>query len=144
MPVRYGNGTNSPRKKSTDAIADTVDVGSTNSTGRLLIYEGTQPDTPQDAATGSTLLATINFASPAFTSADSNAAVALSGGAISGTASASGTAQWFRVIDRDNVALIDGSVGESGEDMNFDETAFVSGGTVTISSLTIATPMSDE
>jgi len=143
MSLRLGNGTNSPRKKSTDAIVDAVDAGSTNSTGRLLIYTGSQPATPQTTATG-TLLATINFAATAFSAADSNASAGLAGGAISATATASGTAGYFRVTDKDNVAIFDGSVGESGEDLNFDESSFVEGGTVTVSSFALSTPMSDE
>jgi hypothetical protein len=143
MAFRLGNGTNSPRKKSTDAIVDSVDVGSTNANGKLLIYTGSQPATPQTTASGS-LLATLDFADPAFGAADSNASAGLAGGAISATAAASGTAGWFRVVDKDEVALFDGSVGESSADLVFDETGFVSGGTVTISSFAISTAMSDE
>lgn len=141
MAFRLGNGTNSPRKKSNDAIVDSVDVGTTNANGKLLIYTGGQPATPETTASG-TLLATLDFAATAFAASDANASAGLAGGAISTTASASGTAGWFRVVDKDAVAIFDGSVGTSGQDLNFDVADFVSGGTVTISSLTVSTPMS--
>lgn len=141
MAFRLGLGTNSPRKKSTDAIVDSVDVGSTNPTGRLLIYSGTQPATPETTATG-TLLVTINFATVAFTAADSTATAGLFGGtAISATVTTSGTAGYFRVTDRDNIALFDGSISTTGADMNFDNVTFVSGGTATVNTLTIQSPM---
>lgn len=141
MAFRLGIGTNSPRKKSTDAITGCVNTGSTNTTGRLLIYSGTQPATPETTATG-TLLVTINFATTAFAAADSTATAALFGGtAISATVSASGTAGWFRVTDRDNIALFDGSISTTGADMNFDNITFVSGGTATVNTLTIQSPM---
>lgn len=142
MAFRLGDTTgNSVRNKATDAIVDTIDVGTTNPSGRCLIYTGTQPTNgPADAATG-TLLVTIPFATTAFTSSSGGSAGLTGGTAISGTVAASGTAGWFRVTDRDNKALFDGSIGTSGQDMNFDNVAFVAGGTATINSMTISTPM---
>lgn len=143
MAFRLGAATgNNARLKSNDALVDCVDVGSTNSTGRLLIYEGTQPATPQTAATGSTLLVTINFASTAFTASDATGAAGLTGGtAITATVATSGTAGWFRVTDKDNLAIFDGSIGTSGADMNFDNVGFVAGGTARVNTLTVQTPM---
>lgn len=123
-----------------DAIVDLIDVGSTNTTGRILIYTGSQPADPQTSATG-TLLATINFNNPAFGNASSGAAAMVTSTAVSATVGTSGTAGWFRVTNRNNVAIFDGSISTSGADMNFDNTAFVSGGTVTINSMTITVPM---
>lgn len=143
MSFRLGNGTNSPRKKSNDAIVDSVDVGTTNPNGQMQIYTGGQPATPQTTATG-TLLGTLDFASTAFTASDANASAGLNGGGISAEASASGTAGWFRVLDRDGIAIFDGSIDTSGADLNFDVVDFVSGGTITLTSLTVSTPMSDE
>jgi hypothetical protein len=141
MAFRLGNGSNSARKRACDAIVDSVDLGSTNSTGKLLIYTGSQPATPETTASG-TLLVSINFAATAFGSADSTATAGLAGGtAISATVTASGTAGWFRVVDKDEVAILDGAISTSGADLNFDNVNFVSGGTATINTLTIQAPM---
>lgn len=142
MPFRLGAAAgNNVRAKSTDAITGAINFGTTNTTGRLLIYQGTQPVDPQTAPGASTLLVTINFANPAFASADSTGTAGLAGGAISATVSTSGTAQWFRVTDRNNNAVFDGSIGTSGQDMNFDNVNFVQGGTATVNTMTIQTPM---
>jgi len=141
MAFRLGNGSNSARKACTDALVDAVDVGSTNSSGQLKIYTGTQPATPETSATG-TLLVTIPFANPAFGAADANASAGLAGGtAISATVAATGTAGWFRVVDRGNVAIMDGTVGTSDTDMIFDNVSFVTGGVATVNSFNVSTPM---
>jgi hypothetical protein len=66
------------RKLATNAIVGAVDSGSTNSTGALLIYSGSQPATPESTATG-TLLVAIPFESPAFNLSDSTACAGLAG-----------------------------------------------------------------
>jgi hypothetical protein len=125
-----------------NAIVGQVDAGTTNTTGRLLIYTGSQPATPATTATG-TLLVTINFNNPSFGSASAGAASMVTSPAVSATVAASGTAGWFRITDRNNNAIFDGSITATGGggDMTFDNTAFVSGGTATISSITITVPM---
>lgn len=141
MAFRIGDASgNSVRNKSTDAVVDAVDVGTTNSTGRVMIYTGSQPATPETAASG-TLLVTINFGNPAFTSASAGTAGLANGTAIAGTVANTGTAGWYRVIDRDNRPIFDGSVGTSGQDMNFDNVSFVAGGTATITTMSISSPM---
>lgn len=123
-----------------DALVDSLDVGSTNSTGRILIYTGSQPADPQTTATG-TLLVTINFNNPAFGASSSGTATMVTSPAVSATVGTSGTAGWFRVTNRNNAAVFDGNISTSGADMNFDNTAFVSGGTATINSMSITVPM---
>lgn len=142
MAFRLGNdASNNPRLKSNDAFVDCVDVGTTNTAARILIYPGTQPTTPQ-TSTAETALVTIPFANPAFTASDANGSAGLSGGlAISATVTVAGTAAWFRVTDRNNVAIFDGSISTSGADMNFANTSFVVGGTAKINTMTISTPM---
>jgi hypothetical protein len=135
------NTTNNARAKATNAVVQAIDAGTGNAAGQVLIYTGSQPASPETTATG-TLLATIPFANPAFASADATGLSGLAGGtAISATIAATGTAGWFRVVDRDSHPIFDGAISTSGSDMNFDSTSFVSGGTVTISSMTYQTPM---
>lgn len=142
MAFRLGNSVNnSARRKSNDATVDTVDFGTTNSSGRILFYTGTQPATPETTATG-TLLATVPFAVQAFSDTDSNGTATLFANTpISATIAANGTAGWFRVIDRNSNPIMDGNVGTTGTDMIFDNVAFTIGGTLVINAFTITTPM---
>jgi hypothetical protein len=63
---------------------------------------------------------------------------------------ASGTAAWFRIHDVSEGPTgasatkkrIDGTVGTSGADLNFNTVTFVAGGTAAISSFTITLPAS--
>jgi hypothetical protein len=144
MAFRLGKSTNNNvRAKSTDAVVDAIDAG--GSAGRIEIRTGSQPATPETAATG-TLLVSIPFARPAFSNSDVDGTAILAGGAISATVTSSGTAGWFRVLDSANNSLFDGSIAQSPDagnagDMDFDNINFVTGGTATINSMSIQTPM---
>ncbi len=128
----------SARNGAANAIVDLLDVGTTNASGRLLIYQGTQPASPQAAPTGSTLLVTIPLANPAFGNASTGTAAI--GAPVSATVTASGTAQWGRFVDRDGNAIFDVSIGTSGSDINFDNATFVSGGTAALSTFSVTQP----
>jgi hypothetical protein len=53
-------------------------------------------------------------------------------------ADATGTATWFRIVKSDGTTFVmDGSVGVSGADLNFNSVAFTVGGSVAVSSFTI-------
>lgn len=122
-------------------LVTTSDVGgTTNPTGRILIYTGSQPATPATTATG-TLLVTVPFNNPAFGSPSAGVATMITSPPVSATVVTSGTAGWFRVIDRSGAAVFDGSISTSGADMNFDNNVFVAGGIVTINSISITVPM---
>lgn len=129
---------NAAAKAACDAIVDLIDAGT--GAGYVLIYPGTQPANP-DAATGETKLVTITLNDAAFGAAadgtPGGVATADVDPALSGTASASGTAAWFRVFDSDDTPIIDGDVGTSGSDMNINNTAISSGQTVSITSWTV-------
>ena len=63
---------------------------------------------------------------------------ATANGITPGTAAASGTAAWFRVLQSDGVtAVFDGSVGTSAANLNLSATAITAGQAVSISSFTI-------
>src|SRR4051812_43088805 len=98
-------------------LVTTIDQGTTNPTGRILIYTGAQPATPQTGATG-TLLVTINFNIPSFGESSSGTATMVTSTSVSATVTNSGMAGWFRVVDRNGDAVFDGSCGTSGADMN--------------------------
>lgn len=84
----------------------------------IRIYSGSKPATPETTATG-TLLATVTI----------SGSFSASGGSITAadpasvTPAASGTAGYFRVLTSGATAILDGTVGTSGADMNLSSTA---------------------
>lgn len=128
-----------------DAVVDAIDTGTTDAAGALIIYDGSEPDDVEVAIAGQTILAQLDMSNPAFT-----AATPTSGGtnstatanAISDdtSADATGTAAFWRIENRDNVAVLQGTCGTSGQDINFNTLAIQSGATVQVTSLTITMP----
>jgi hypothetical protein len=127
---------NLARSAAADAVVDLIDAGA--SAGTLLIRTGSAPTNTTDADSG-TLLATLTFADPAFGAASNGVATA---NAITGDASidATGTAGHFRIRDSDAECHMQGTVGTSGADINFNSVSFVSGGSADITSLTVTVP----
>jgi hypothetical protein len=103
--------------------------------GTLKIYQGTQP--ALDAAiTGATLLATLTFGATAFGASSGGTATA--NAITSGTAAATGTAQFFALVKSDGTTVVaTGTCGTTGADLNLSTTSIVSGATVSCSSFTI-------
>lgn len=128
------------RNEAGDAIVDLIDAGSSNPNGYMEIRTGSKPSSPQVAATG-TLLATNAFSNPAFGNFTNGSSIA-NVIADDTNVSATGTAGWFRIYDRDGNAVIDGdiSVTGGGGDITFDNINFIAGGTVTITNLTATMP----
>ena len=79
--------------------------------GKLRVYTGSQPASGDDAPTG-TLLGEITLPSPAFSAAASGAAAKT--GTWSGTAIATGTAGWFRMLNSALTRSKDGAVTATG------------------------------
>jgi hypothetical protein len=127
------------RNAACDAIVDLIDGGA--GAGTVKIYTGTQPAGPGTAVGAQVLLGTLTCSDPAFGAASSGVATA---SAITSdtSADATGTAAWFRVLDSNAVAIIDGSVGTSSADMILDSVSIVAGGTISITSWTITMPAS--
>lgn len=125
------------RNASTNAVVGLVDAGA--GAGTIKIYSGAQPANADTPASG-TLLATVTLADPAFAASSSGTATGADPAAV--TASATGTAGWFRVTDSAGAAVFDGSVTASGSggDMQLSSTSLTSGGSVDITSLSYATP----
>ena len=121
------------RNAALDALAPLVN------SGYLRIYSGSQPATPETAASG-VLLAELRFNATAFGAA---AAGVLTANAITGdsSADATGTAGYYRVLASDGTtALWDGSVNTSGADLNLNSVAIQSGAAVSSSALTYTLP----
>lgn len=124
-----------------DAIVDLVDAGA--GAGKLRIYSGTQATDPDTAIGAQTLLAELTFSDPAFGAcADANPGGRATASSITAdsSADATGTATWFRVVDSNNVARFDGSVGTSSADLILNTTSIVSGANVAVSSYTFTVP----
>ena len=122
------------RNNQLDEITGLVDAGS--GAGKVRIYSGSVPANVGTALGAQVLLAELVLTDP---SAAAAAAGVLTFSAIADdtSADATGTAAFFRILDSDNNAVIQGTVGTSGADINFDSVSFVAGGLVEITSLTI-------
>jgi len=126
--------------------------------GVLRIYSGTQPDSPDDAVSG-TLLLEISESAGAFVAGAFDNGLEFgdsASGAISKSASetwqdtgiAAGTAGWFRFVGNASdsgaasttLPRIDGSVGTSGADLNMSSTTITVGATYTIDTFTLTLP----
>jgi hypothetical protein len=110
--------------------------------GKIHLYDGSQvadPDTAKGAVNDYDSATVITLPTPAGT--DSNGAITL-GTVVDGVCSYTGTPTWFRLYKSDGVtALIDGTVGVSGCDLNFAAgVSFISGGTIHIASGAITIP----
>lgn len=106
--------------------------------GLLRIYDSTGTGRPATGAAVTTqvLLAELTFTDP---SAPAASAGVLTMSAITqdSSANATGTATWFRIVDSNNVVVMDGNVGTSGSDLNLVTTSIVATQPVQITSFTI-------
>jgi len=133
------------------------------SKGAIYVYTGSQPASGDSAPTG-TLLGISTVGAAAWTAVSSNTNgltfAAAAAGVLSKTGAetwqfvgiADGTAGWFRFVTgvtlADDLALdaaeehprIDGRISTSGAELNLSSTNIVTGGTVTIDSMTITWP----
>ena len=125
-----------------DAIVDLIDVGAGDGVLRIYQSTGTPPD--PDAVTGlGTLLAELTMNATAFGAAsdDGTKATATANAITADTsANASGTADYFRISDVAGTVILQGSVSATGAggDLQLTPSAVItSGGTVSISALTV-------
>lgn len=107
----------------------------------LLIYNGTQPASPDTAITSQTLLATLTCNSTFAPAASAGVLTlnAITNGTGTAGAGAGTAATFFRITTSGGTALIDGTCGvTSGFDMNFVGSATIATGqTVSDSSFTL-------
>jgi hypothetical protein len=94
----------------TAANAQAAALAALAAAGKLVIYSGQQPATPETALGASVALATFQLGSPAFSGPINGVLTLVT--PTPAAISANGTAQWFRVYAADGVtALFDGSIG---------------------------------
>ena len=125
----------------TNAVASAMAdiIGAALNSGTIKIYTGTIPVDADTALGAQVLLATLTFAADAFPGASNGV---LTAGAIVSDSSidATGTAAWARIATSGATTNLDVTVGTSGEDINFNTVAFVSGASCAITSMTITMP----
>lgn len=124
-----------PKQTNTAANAAADAVCALANSGKLRIYDGTQPATADTAVSTQNLLAELTLNATAFGAAV--AGVATAGTITSATAAASGTASWFRVTKSDGTTvLFDGTVGTGTNDLVIDTTTIATGVTVAVTAFT--------
>lgn len=127
-----------PRNAACDAVVDLADAGG-GTNAHLRIYDGTRPSSANDAVSTQTLLVELDLNNPAFGSASSGVAT-LQATPISENALASGTATWFRIVDTDGDAVLDGDVDTSSAELIVNTTATTSGVSFEVTAGTITMP----
>jgi len=104
--------------------------------GKLRIYDQTQPTDSDTALGAQVLLADLALGSTAFAAASSGSKSANSITQDS-SADATGTAAWGSLLNSSNVRKLDYSVGTSGANLNLNSVGISSGAAVSVSSFTI-------
>lgn len=134
MPTRISTPA---RNQIATAVAALVDAGA--AAGKVRVYTGAQPARPSVAATG-TLLVTFTLNDPAFAAAATGAVLLDVDPAITATAVATGTAGWFRLLDSDDNAIMDGEVGVVSAQMILNTTSIAVGELIQLVSASISAP----
>lgn len=128
--------TNAAASAAADAVVDRIDAGGA---GTIKIYSGTIPTDADTAIGAQVLLATLTFSATAFGAASNGVATA-SAITDDSAADATNTAAWARFASGAGTTQMDVTVGTAGDDINFNTVAFVTGATVSITSLTYTQP----
>jgi len=105
----------------------------------LKIYDGTQPAGPSVSIGAQTLLGTLTC-NATFAPGASAGVLTLNSITQDSAADATSTATWFRMTTSGGTALIDGTVGTSGADLNLNTTSIVTGGPIAVTSFTFSLP----
>lgn len=125
--------TTNARNAACDAIVDLVDAGA--GAGTLEIKSAAS------TVAGTSEVATVTFADPAFGAAATGVA-SLASAMTDDTNATGGTASDYTVFDSNNVAVWQGAVATSGSDLNLSSTTIGAGDTVSISTFTLTVPAS--
>lgn len=104
--------------------------------GLLRIYSGTAPANVAAALSGNTLLAELTC-NATFAPSASNGTLTLNSITQDSSADATGTASFFRLLTSGGTAIVQGTVGTSGADLNLNSVAISSGAAVSVTSFTI-------
>jgi hypothetical protein len=120
-------------------LGSTGMVAHIGTSAQLKLYNGTQPTNPDTALSGNTLLCTLTCNATQFGTVSGGVLTASAITSSTGAAGASTgtTATFYRLFKSDGTtACVDGTVGSSGCDLNFDNPNIATGQAVAVSSLT--------
>lgn len=106
------------------------------SSGLLRIYDGSVPANVGTSLGAQVLLAELALSST-FAAGASGGVLTASSITSDSNANATGTATFFRLVTSGGTAVVQGTVGTSGADLNLSTTSIASGATVSVSSFTI-------
>lgn len=129
-----------------NSIVAQADIGTTNPTAKFVIYKGTMPANVEAALGGALPLVEMPMATPAFKPAVDNTvdgfADAVANPVAEVAATGDGTATFYRLFNRDNVAIWQGTVTEPnlGGDMELSSLTVIAGINVVVQSFTIRMP----
>ncbi len=128
----------SARNAAANAAVDLLNAGPAAAT--IQIRTGSQPATPNDAATG-TLLATVTLIDPAAPTAVAGVKTITDPASVNGVAA--GTAGWFRALDSAGAAVFDGAVTASGGigELQLSSVSISVGVAVDLGALTVTVPV---
>lgn len=130
--------TNAVSQSILTALKTAIDAGTA---AVIEIYGDTQPTDADTAVGAQTKLATLTMSATAFGAvSDDTPGAIMTAAAITGDSSAddTDTATWFRMLTQaGGTTIMDGSVGTSGADLNFNTVSFSAGSQIDITALTI-------
>lgn len=129
-----------PRNAVLNTIISLIDNGSVLDTGYIQIRTGPRPASVDSAATG-VLLITANLSNPSFQPVANGQSLAY---VITPTSVvlSDGTAAWFRLYNRDNLAILDGDISdaEGDGDLKFNTVEFSQEGKIAIATFRLSAP----
>lgn len=129
---------NAARVAAIAATTGLIDAGA--GAGKIRVYTASKPAGPDTAISGQTLLAEFTCQDPAFTAGATGVQNLDVTPAMTTTGLAAGTATWARVLDSNNVAVVDLTVGTSGSDINLNTTTVSVGLNLEITSGSLTQP----
>lgn len=120
--------------------AQAAELGALLNGGTLKLYNGSRPASANTALSGQTLLATFNFANPAFGSPSGG--VVTANAIADATPAANGTATWARLESSVPGTVVDASVSVTGGggDVQISSTTIDTGVDISVTSVTITQP----
>lgn len=129
-----------------DMLGDVKSAIDAGTAAVINIYSGSVPTDADTALGAQVLLAQLTMNATAFGAVgDAAPGASMTAAAISPdtSADATGTAAFFRILTQSGgTVCIQGSVGTSGQDMNFNTVSFTSGSQIEVSSMVITMPES--
>lgn len=129
-----------------NAIVDQADLGTTNAAASFSIYSGPVPASVKAPLSGNTVLVQMTMSNPAFGDAvdnDTDGFAEAEAAAIGEVAAvADGTATFYRLFDRDGIAIWQGNITAPnlGGDMELSSVDVIEGVNVVVQSFFIRMP----